>query len=876
MAKTGTPKPAVRRTAGSSATSLEYRIGRGSSTPSSLSPTAAPTTPFVTKCMSDCVKEMKLRASQQSRTTSKMFAVPASAWDNLDDSDNEDDGEDAEPESVQSVREEEIKEASAPPKSGLASLIYSSDPLQSISTNGGLQGSNYSGNTGPSASRKASVTRATHQSSSGSGSEPMTSPSAPSDSRSDTNDANQPSSNALPATADKPDWSYIMSRFGAPRHDASPQGPAGDDDPNLWETTDDGEDYEDEEDHPPVAINAAPIPEPADRESTEYPIVEDSGPPAIERSVSTARVPAAPSTISPQREISLPVVTAARLPEFTTTTGVDVSRVIEADQKTIARLKAQVEAFESREQDQDNPLFTGIYKRKIRDLTVELQKSNNKYVALDQQTKRLRDDEPSISSTMSAVRQMLPYTPLPSRTSKFIDRLGVKAMDLASEVQESKVALKEATDDFAARHDPEEKDPVARSQVHRLKVSNERLEIDNQNLRKLMIDHLTTFREKACDDKETILLGEEEIESLKAQVESFKAQIERKDLQIAQQTTQIKELVSECTVAKEHFVDNAEVAYAAIANFESLSKLQTWMATLTMFLFSIVPWGPVMTAVGEVRGVPAPAAVEEDEETTTASSTWTYRLLKFVANNMLQLDENTDVTNDEVATPSTNTPISTPRPKPTRAQDRHLRNKGKLINELEMSYGFPKNLPVKESPVMQFLRIISPAGILSIAEGLLVLLVSSTLVQIFLYSTAPEIQLIGQISIVNHFPGSSPLMVDLWNTTTSPEVLTIHDLGDPDLWLKIEILEDPTYEPEDNEVAEVVNAIIEPAEILMSPESTLPELTPASEDASNEQHTEPIPDPKYEHTWIEIARKGLHLAVLGVGGWRDLYLGANR
>lgn len=623
---------------------------------------------------------MRLRASQQPRISSNIFAVPANAWGNLGDSDNEDDGGDAEPEGVQIASEKETKDTSAVQESGLASSIYSSDPLRSIPTNGGLQGSKYSGNAGSSTSGKTSNTRTTHKSPSGSGMESMTSPSALSDSRSNTTNANQSSSsNILPSTAEKPEWSYIMSRFGAPRPDSSPQEPAEDDEASPWETTDDGEDDEDDKDdkddhspvgrghrpgerstdgakkgpkstaatsqrfsgkrsaklfaaaglpatdpisepsfpasaHPSQVGDAAPIPEPAEQESTEYPIAEDSDPPAIEESSAlTPRVCMAPSTIPLQLEVSPSVLPAARLLGLTTTTGVDVSRVIEADQKTIARLQAQVEAFESREQDQDNPLFTGTYKRKIRDLTSELQKSKNKYLVLDQRTKRLRDDEPLISSAMSAVRQMLPYTPLPSRTSEFIDRLGVKAMDLASELQDSKATLKEATDDFAARHDPEEKDPVVRSQVHRLKVANERFEQDNKNLRKLMIDHLTTFKEQASDDRETILLGHEEIESLKAQ-------LEQKNLQIAQQTTQIQELTTECKTVKEHLLHNAEVAYAAIANFESLNKLQTWVMVLAMFLFSILPWGPTTATVAEVRGIPAPPAVEEVDDTTTTVS----------------------------------------------------------------------------------------------------------------------------------------------------------------------------------------------------------------------------------------------------------------
>ncbi|KAH9205981.1 hypothetical protein DL95DRAFT_470049 [Leptodontidium sp. 2 PMI_412] len=142
-----------------------------------------------------------------------------------------------------------------------------------------------------------------------------------------------------------------------------------------------------------------------------------------------------------------------------------------------------------------------------------------------------------------------------------------------------------------------------------------------------------------------------------------------------------------------------------------------------------------------------------------------------------------------------------------------------------MSYGFPNNLPVKESPAMQFLRIISP-GILSIAQGLFVLLVSFTPSSDFL---APL------------------LMVDLRNITTSPEIFTVPDVGDPGLWLKIEIHEDAIYEPEDNEATEIVN-MTESSDIPTSPEFMSPEQAPLTGDAFRDRDSEPTTDSNYQNT----------------------------
>lgn len=101
------------------------------------------------------------------------------------------------------------------------------------------------------------------------------------------------------------------------------------------------------------------------------------------------------------------------------------------------------------------------------------------------------------------------------------------------------------------------------------------------------------------------------------------------------------------------------------------------------------------------------------------------------------------------------------------------------------------------------------------------------------------------------------------------------DLGEPELWLKIEILEDATYEPEDDEATEIVN-MTESLEIPTSTESTSLEQAPRTGVTSNNECSEPAADATHKHTWLKIARKSLHLAVLGVGGWRDLHSGANR
>ncbi|CZT51158.1 uncharacterized protein RSE6_12263 [Rhynchosporium secalis] len=664
-------------------------------------------------------------------------------------------------------------------------------------------------------------------------------------------------------------------------------------------------------------------------------------------------------------------------------------------------------------QHHDHPLLSGTYKRKIREVTNELQKTRIKLDILQKNTKYIRETQEEIYASVDLVHRMLPNVGLPASTVGLIKHLGLQVKHFSSEVKRVMIEKHEAHLAYERNLTAESNAPGVRAEMNMLTAALERSEAQTKDLRETMLAHLRTFQETDLERFVNIISLENEITNLKAQVEQKDSCIKKKAAETADQAAQILLLTSDSEIARQNAAHQIVVATVATEKVESLSRVQRWMSTVARLIFLMLPWGLTLVPLSQAAGPPATEITQTQEIFTGTVMTWTYLILKFFANNVLRLDDELSATDinspsNVSSTPSTNlhagmpsitdptisavpaitsttvtilpasessnpssshtivpttnptasanilagapsiahstfstapTTISTPsailpcktdstcssatsivptaisassmnlpggapstgssgitvmpsvsstpstnlpaptssaqsmpltsiptviaqRTKPTRAQDTQIRNKGKLVNKLEVSYGFSDHLPVDSSPVLQILRILSPAGISSVLQALFVFMVSISMLFIFTYSGLSNLHQATQLSVINQHSATTLLTPTFW-AVTSGGSLTIIDLGDPDLWLKPRVVEDHTFEELEDE-----------------PEITiLPFAAVEVPNGSNERmpvSNEPEPSTDIKVTWFKVLSKAAHVGVLGVALWRDWHHGARR
>ncbi|KAL2064607.1 hypothetical protein VTL71DRAFT_3744 [Oculimacula yallundae] len=563
----------------------------------------------------------------------------------------------------------------------------------------------------------------------------------------------------------------------------------------------------------------------------------------------------------------------------------------ETDKQKVARLEAQVQECEA---EHDDPIFRGTYKRRITNLTKELQRVRTKLDLHEHGTKDLRNTQDQISSSMSAVRKMLPFTPLPTKANEFIDRLGLKAMQLEADIKVMEQERRDKHASLVRNFDPEAHVPGVRNELYKLRGAVDRFEDENTYLRETMQKQLEVQREETYKLVTEIVAQEQQTAEFQALLEQKDRYIKRKDRETAQQAKQIEQLTKELDTARTEATHNANVASAAMTNYNGLLKLQTWLSICALFLFSVLPWGPKIVPFKDVKdaeNIENIESVEDLEVIQSTSENWFIRTLKFCARNILLHHEETvpEVqlpspvsTTSRIVLPvvapaqtSTTSPVAASvqssgaptttlqREKPTRSQDTQIRNKGKAVNKFEMSYGFPDHLPVDQSPVIKALRFLPSGRVIAVLQFLFVLLITFTMLNILPQSSTSNNSPLGRVTVASQFSGTSLHVPSLWDIKTGYEPLTTIDLGDSELWLRIEVMADNTFELEEDEPVDVVLT----PEMIQHPDQTS-EKNPVLSDS------EPVLEGST--SWWKLAGRGVHVSILGVGLWKDLCFGTNR